>query len=113
MHLVMHLSVHTAHALVYLVFSQSSAASSTLVLSRAKVAPIKKVSIPRLELLGALIAAQLIKLVIEALRLPDSVPYRCWTDSMVALGWIKGNPVRWKQFVANRVQSIQELTCPS
>jgi hypothetical protein len=44
-----------------------------------------------------------------ALKLPD-ITYRCWTDSTVSLGWVKGDPTRWKTFVANRVAEIQQLT---
>ncbi|KRY10067.1 hypothetical protein T12_5752 [Trichinella patagoniensis] len=36
----------------------------------------------------------------------------CWSDSRVALAWIKGAPARWKPFVANRVQEIQESVSP-
>ncbi|KRY84449.1 hypothetical protein T4D_684 [Trichinella pseudospiralis] len=32
----------------------------------------------------------------------------CWSDSRVALAWIKEAPARWKPFIANRVQEIQE-----
>ncbi|KRZ88491.1 hypothetical protein T08_9352 [Trichinella sp. T8] len=35
-----------------------------------------------------------------------------WSDSRVALAWIKGAPARWKPFVANRVQEIQESVSP-
>ncbi|XP_011689996.1 PREDICTED: uncharacterized protein LOC105451327 [Wasmannia auropunctata] len=33
-----------------------------------------------------------------------------WTDSTVALTWIKSHPSRWKEFVRNRVAFIQELS---
>ncbi|KRX19944.1 hypothetical protein T07_14187 [Trichinella nelsoni] len=36
----------------------------------------------------------------------------CWRDSKVAVAWIKGAPARWKPFVANQVQEIQELVSP-
>ncbi|KRX42397.1 hypothetical protein T05_9324 [Trichinella murrelli] len=36
----------------------------------------------------------------------------CWSDSRVALAWIKGAPAGWKPFVANRVQEIQESVSP-
>lgn len=99
-------------ACVYLVDKSTLEVSSTLVVSRTKVAPLKRVSLPRLELLAGLVAAELVVLVREALHLPDDTVYTCWTDSMVALGWIRGLPSRWKQFVANRVERIQRITSP-
>ena len=83
----------------------------TLVRSCARVDPIQRKSLPRLELLGSLVTAQLLDSVKKALHLPR-VKFTCWSDSMVALGWIKGLPSRWKQWVANRVITIQGLTGP-
>lgn len=101
-------------AVVYLRLGHSDGQfSSSFVVSKAKVAPLKKVTLPRLELLGSLLAARLLKFAKQALRLPEDVGYRCWTDSTVALGWIRGDPSNWKQFVANRVTEIQDLTNPS
>ena len=85
----------------------------TLVTSKVRVAPLKKVTLPRLELLSALLGARLLKFVISALELPEDIPYTCWTDSKIAEGWIKGESSRWKQFVRNRVVEIQSLTSPS
>ena len=82
-------------------------------MSRRKVAPIKLVTLPRLELLGALMSARLIKFVKSSLCLPDNVKMYCWSDSQVALSWIKGVPLKWKPFVANRISEIQTLTTPS
>ena len=84
----------------------------SFVVSRGKVAPIKKVSLPRLELLGALLCARLLIFVKSALGLVGDVSYFCWTDSTVALSWIKRDPSRWKVFVSNRVGEIQSLTSP-
>ena len=98
---------------VYLRISNDDSFSSSLIMARARVAPVKKVTLPRLELLGALLAARLVATVVKALHLSESTPICCWTDSMVSLGWIKGDPCRWKPFVANRVREIQELVDPA
>jgi hypothetical protein len=82
----------------------------SLVLARGRVAPLKRVSLPRLELLGALFCARLLKVVFKALKLTEDTHYYCWTDSTVALAWIQSDPGRWKPFVGNRVAEIQSLT---
>ncbi|GBN34828.1 hypothetical protein AVEN_61683-1, partial [Araneus ventricosus] len=81
------------------------------VLSKTRVAPVKKLTLPRLELLGALIAARIASYLKSLLRIYACDTY-CWTDSSIALNWIKGSAIRWKQFVANRVREIQTLTDP-
>ena len=91
---------------------QDGSCVSSLVMSKAKVAPLKKVTVPRLELLGALLCSRLLVFVRQALKLPMNVDYMCWTDSMVALSWIRSEPGRWKAFVANRVAEIHDLTSP-
>ena len=101
-------------ACVYVrVLGQDGSWSASLVFSRARVAPLKRVSLPRLELLGAPLCSRLVVLVREALKLPEDTVCHCWTDSTVALAWIKSDPHWWKPFVANRVTKIQSLTAPS
>ena len=60
----------------------------TFVASKTRVAPTKSQTIPRLELLGALLLARLITSIYDALK--PVLPCICYTDSLVALYWIKG-----------------------
>ena len=71
--------------------------------SKTKVAPLKKQSIPRLELLGASILVGLAKTVQNALPLKLETMF--WVDSMTALCWIR-NLKPWKQYIMSRVQEI-------
>ncbi len=82
-----------------------------LLTSKTKVAPLpkRKVTLPRLELLSSLMAVRLGEAVRKALHIQHwKVTY--WSDSLVALGWIRGEPNRWKPFVRNQVETIQSVS---
>lgn len=81
----------------------------SLVMAKSKVSPIKKLKIPKLELLGALLLANLMKKVIRALKVEFERVF-LWCDSKIVLAWIKGNSKRWKTFVATRVLKIEKKT---
>ena len=80
-----------------------------LIASKAKVAPTKKQTIPRLELLGATILARLVSSVSKTLSLDVEIFY--WVDSTATLCWIR-NERLWKQYVQNRVSEIRSLSSP-
>ncbi|KRZ17369.1 hypothetical protein T11_14827 [Trichinella zimbabwensis] len=82
-----------------------------LVAAKSRVALIKCLSLPRLELMAALLCARLLAYVNRELEMNID---RCvhWSDSTITLCWFKENPQRWKPFVANRVREIQELSSP-
>ncbi|XP_063823731.1 uncharacterized protein LOC135073478 [Ostrinia nubilalis] len=79
-----------------------------LITAKSKVAPIKQVSIPRLELCGAVLVSNLLVEVAEVLGVPKS-RLHAWTDSTVVLAWLNDHPSRWKTFVANRTSEILGL----
>ncbi|XP_057365013.1 uncharacterized protein LOC130685709 [Daphnia carinata] len=79
--------------------------------SKTKVAPLpkKKVTLPRLELLSSLLAARLGEKLKNFLHI-ESWRTIFWADSLVALGWLRGDPNRWKPFVRNQVEAIRKLS---
>ncbi|UYV81516.1 hypothetical protein LAZ67_20001410 [Cordylochernes scorpioides] len=76
--------------------------------TRNRLATIKRITIPRLELLACLIGARLLVHVLENLEeSPEKI--QCWTDSSLAIYWIQQQE-NWAQFVSNRVKEITTLT---
>ncbi|GFW25897.1 putative gag-pol protein [Trichonephila clavipes] len=78
-----------------------------LLVSKTKVASVKQVSIPRLELCDAHLLSKLFKSVLRTLK-HYTFDVFSWTDSKIVLSWLSSHPCKWKTFVANRTSEIME-----
>ncbi len=97
-------------AVIYLVGKDGDNNHASFVVSNTRVSPLKSQTILRLELLSALLLARLVVNVTESLEMRLSLEKpKCFTDSQVALFWIKGTGREWKPFVQNRVREIHQL----
>ncbi|XP_062701620.1 uncharacterized protein LOC109433489 [Aedes albopictus] len=81
----------------------------TLIAAKTKVAPLRPLSIPRLELQAALVGARLLDGICKSLTIPVGARY-LWSDSTTVLAWLRSETRRYHQFVGFRVGEILSIT---
>ena len=96
-------------AVVHMRVTDENQVCVNFVMSKARVAPIKLLSVPRLELQGAVSGVRLAMTCSKELGLALSEA-TFWTDSMTVLQWIRSRNCRFQTFVANRIGEILEST---
>ena len=79
-----------------------------MVMSKTKVAPIKRLTIPRLELCSAHLLARLLHHVRQVL----GIPVWAWTDNTIVINWLDGTPKCFKTYVGNRISAITDVIPP-
>ncbi|GBN69084.1 hypothetical protein AVEN_251531-1, partial [Araneus ventricosus] len=99
-------------AVLYIRIQEGKTTKVQLLCSRNRLSPLKRITLPRLELMACLIGARLLNYICYNTSL-DRNAATLWTDSTVALSWIRGDPNRWKTFVCNRTTEILHYTTPS
>ncbi len=84
----------------------------SFLMAKARVAPIKVMSIPRLELTAAVISVNVSSMLTKELAY-DSNEQFFHTDSSVVLGYVNNDARRFHTYVGNRVQRIRDLSEPN
>ena len=99
-------------AVAYLHFKyKNGSVHCCVVMSKAHLAPIKSITLPRLELNAAVVGIRLYRILIQDIDVPvQSSHFR--TDSLLTLQYMKAESQRFKVFVANRVREIREASSP-
>ncbi|GBM03663.1 hypothetical protein AVEN_134897-1 [Araneus ventricosus] len=99
-------------AVAYFRYITEGRVKVSFIISKSKVAPLKTLTLARLELMAALIAARLAKYLLNTFPSLTKEIF-LWSDSKIVLHWLKGSSKIWKPFVSNRVAQVQLLTPPN
>ena len=81
----------------------------SLVMGKSRVVPSKPTTVPRMELVAALVSSKVAAMLQEELDI-GNLSRSYWVDSRVVLGYICNDVRRFRTFVANRVKKIRKLT---
>ncbi|XP_067947083.1 uncharacterized protein [Watersipora subatra] len=84
-------------------------------LGKARVAPLKMITIPHMELQAAVVATQLVSVLERELKdfLLANTATHYWCDSMIVLNYISNDAKKFKVYVANRIQQTRDVSTPT
>lgn len=84
---------------------------TSLIMAKSRVAPMKALTLPKLELMGAVVGTRMVKYLRTSWD-TLSLSVVMWTDSTTVLNWIRGHLNKQNQFVRNRILEITTVTKP-
>ena len=91
--------------------NKDNQAYCSFLMGKARVAPLKFITVPRLELQAAVVSIKISQWLLKELDYQDVSEF-FWTDSRVVIGYINNETKRFHTFVANRIQQIHDHTGP-
>ena len=91
---------------------QNHSPTCRIVMSKTKIAPVKSLSMSRLELCGATLLSKVLTTVRQTLNIPIE-DVHAWSDSSIVIAWLDGSPKCYKTYVGNRIAAITNLIPPS
>lgn len=84
----------------------------SFVCGKSRLAPLKPLTVPRMELSAAVLATKLDKMMNQELSVTLTDESLFWTDSTCVLGYVENECKRFHTFVANRIAAIHDATSP-
>lgn len=109
LHIFVDASVDAYAAVGFLRFESEREIKCVLVGSKSRVAPIKYVSIPRLELQAAVLGTRILVSIENSQSFTINRRF-IWRDSKTVISWIRSDHKKYQQFVAHRIGEILEST---
>ena len=108
-------SIEAYLASVYVRLCKNDIITTNLLTAKSKKVPSKKLTVPRLQLVSCFLLSRFLVLVKKALSVEvNNTKFVCWSDSKVALWWIKSVNKNWKVWVENSLSEIRkdiEVNC--
>ena len=96
-------------AVIYARFVRGGKVETTLLMAKSRLAPIKALTTPRLELNSAQLLSNMMTYVRKIIKIESSKCY-LYGDSEIVQAWLTKHPQTLKMFCANRVADIQAKT---
>lgn len=111
LHVFVDASPEAYSAVAYLRFMTNGHLQVALIMAKCRVAPVKYTSVPKLELMSAVVGARIARTIKTQHKRLKITSTTFWSDSVTVLRWLYSPNLKLQQFVAPRVTEIQELTC--